>query len=97
MTPEEFAAWTQRMRWQFAKTMAWVPHYYTLRKWNEQAEFDAARHFIFDNGYLATWKNKEPNSYYDLDGWRYWAYLDVINRQEIGSANSEVTLVPDSK
>ncbi len=97
MDADGFPKWVASVNWRFAKSMPGVPHEYTVGAWADTNRFQEARQFILENGYMARWKSKPPNRYYDLDGWRYWAYESLINRQEIGSKNSEVTRVDDAQ
>lgn len=97
MDEAEFARWVEEVQWRFAKTMPWIPHEYTVGAWGDHQRFVLAKEFITENGYLARWRTKEPNYYYDLDGWRYWSYTSLINRQQIGSRNSEVERMSDGR
>ena len=71
MTEEEFAAFVTKGRFRFAKTMADIPHAYTLRQWNEDDEFNAAVQFIRDHGYEQKFFSK-TFVYYDVGPHQYW-------------------------
>lgn len=72
MTHEVFAAFVATSRWKFAKTMAHIPHEYTLRKnAASDALFAEAVQFIRDHGYSG-WFGRTEYRYYDVDGWKYW-------------------------
>tara|TARA_Y100000310_G_scaffold140706_1_gene140122 strand:- start:3119 stop:3385 length:267 start_codon:yes stop_codon:yes gene_type:complete len=58
-------------KWQYAKTMPQWPHEYTLRKWNDEREFEDMIHYILHWGELRTslhWKR----IYLDVDEYYYW-------------------------
>lgn len=60
-------------RWQFAKTMAHIPHEYTVSDWIpwEREDFEAAVMFIREHGYSSRFFSK-TYLYYDVDGLQYW-------------------------
>lgn len=60
-------------RWQFAKTMARIPHEYTVAAWypSKRPEFDEAVMFIREHGYEQKFFSK-TYLYYDVDGLQYW-------------------------
>lgn len=60
-------------RWKFAKTMAHIPHEYTVKEWEPWREhlFDKAVAFIRDNGYQANFFRR-VYTYYDVDDKQYW-------------------------
>ena len=83
--------------WKFAKTMAFVPHFYVVRDtWKGALSFTATVQFIYDNGVPMRWGKKPPKPYLDIGEWRYFAMgwppneTTVINREKI--AGSKVTL-----
>jgi hypothetical protein len=63
----------ESVHWIFAKTMPHVPHWYTLRKKAPamEGEFVWFVEAIRRAGYKERW-GKYMNTYYDLDGWKYW-------------------------
>jgi len=75
-----------RSFWQFAKTMARIPHEYTVREWtdNEQEFMDVVQH-IRDEGVPEQFWSKRYIYLYVGD-WKYWSMgfpLDettIINR-----------------
>tara|TARA_R110000803_G_scaffold28011_8_gene65115 strand:- start:6321 stop:6626 length:306 start_codon:yes stop_codon:yes gene_type:complete len=82
-------------RWTFAKTMAWVPHYYTLKKdWADQEQFVRAAQFLDDEGVMMTWGQKAAKRYLDIGDWRYWhmsspAEATLINRELISGSKAK--------
>jgi hypothetical protein len=70
---EGFRNYIATHRWQFAKTMAEIPHEYTVAAWypNERALFEEAVQFIRDNGYGQKFFSK-TYLYYDVDEHQYW-------------------------
>ncbi len=71
MTEDEFVAFVTDGRWRFAKTMANIPHAYTLRKWNDDSAFNAACDFIKANGYEQRFFSK-TYTYFDVGPHQYW-------------------------
>ena len=75
-------------QWVFAKTMPESPHWYTLRRTNDSAEFERAVVDIRTYGYVRRYKGYDYVSY-DIDGWYYWtmgAPLEetiLINRAQL--------------
>jgi hypothetical protein len=58
--------------WTFAKTMAGVPHYYTVRdKWGDEREFEYLVKYIRAMGVQEKW-GKYNNHYLYLSGYKYW-------------------------
>jgi hypothetical protein len=73
MDDEGFRNYIKTHRWQFAKTMAHIPHEYTVAEWypNERPLFDEAVAFIRDNGYKQRFFSR-TYTYYDVDEHQYW-------------------------
>jgi len=73
MDHEGFVDFIAARRWQFAKTMAAIPHEYTVAAWypNQRAAFDEAVMFIREHGYEGRFFSK-TYLYYDVDGLQYW-------------------------
>ena len=77
--------------WRFAKTMASIPHEYVVEgKVDDPAGFAALAAHIAEHGYRARWRHLPPNSYLELDGWRYWTMpgrgddsILIINREQL--------------
>lgn len=78
LTPEAEARFTRMLeskKWQFAKTMPYVPHWYTLRKWwsfdDEFAEVvTAMRTDGVDEMY-----GKRKSRVFILNGYKYWTMM----------------------
>ncbi len=71
--------------WQFAKTYAkTAPHEYTIRKWkpDDQADFKAFSQAITRYGKDEKWRDRKW-CYLIVDGYKYWAIGEVINRVEV--------------
>ena len=92
LTDDEVRDFIAAHRWQFAKSMPWIPHYYTLRKFaRSDREFALVVQHMREAGYDHRW-GKRTFRYFDLDGFHYWTMgnpLDVtklINRAEIKPA-----------
>ena len=85
MTAEEFAQFIADGRWQFAKTMANIPHAYSVREWNDDKTFADAVAFIRENGYPQRFYSK-TYTYYDHGPHQYWTMgfpieeTTIINR-----------------
>lgn len=60
-------------RWKFAKTMAHIPHEYTVKEWEPWREdlFEQAVMFIRENGYEQNFF-RATYLYYDVDERQYW-------------------------
>jgi len=72
-------------RWDFAKTMAGIPHYYTLKeKWGDDNEFDEIVSLIKKHGVVEKWRSY-THSYLYLSGYKYWG-LPVGNEFLINRA-----------
>lgn len=67
-------------RWKFAKTMAHIPHEYTVRDWAPWREplFEEAVMFIRANGYEQNFFRK-TFLYYDVDDKQYWTMGAPLN------------------
>lgn len=69
-------------KWTFAKTMPWVPHYYTVQRWWAPGSPISHRNMlraISEYGTVLLWGKKQvPRLYLDMDDpstgmtWRYW-------------------------
>lgn len=72
MTEDEFRAFVERSPWKFAKTMAHIPHEYTLReKHDDDQQFVDAVQFIRDHGYQQNFYSK-TFTYFDVGDKQYW-------------------------
>lgn len=83
---ERITQFIEGNRWIFAKTMAYIPHWYCLLKeYNDKNEFTWAVWFMRINGREAKFWNKTYR-YFHLNGFKYWDMdptpetCDLINR-----------------
>ena len=79
MTDKEVQDFIDQREWTFAKTMPWCPHYYTVRK--EEENDDIFREFvvhILENGYKKKWY-KYFHTYLDVGEWYYWTLDEPID------------------
>lgn len=99
MTPEELTKLLESATYRFARTMPWIPHWYTLRKtWNDDSLFAAVVKAIRDLGEVRPWPEKKPkyhHTYFDANGWTYWSMGEpihettLINRTRINPAEAK--------
>ena len=87
-------------RWTFAKTMADIPHEYTLRKDSyRDRDFIRFVEFIRSHGYDADFGSRNYR-YLDIDGRQYWSMgymIDstiLINRAETGRKDRAIKVNP---
>lgn len=73
-------------KWQFAKTMPHIPHFYTVGKnWDDQKEFIWTANSVLKFSILRKIL-RIPWNYFHLDGWVYWVMdkdpndAQIINR-----------------
>lgn len=75
---EGFREFIGSRRWQFAKTMAEIPHEYTVAAWyRDRVGFEAAVSFIRKHGYVQKFFRRDY-IYYDVDGFQYWTMGDSV-------------------
>ena len=72
MDDEWFRSWIERGRWIFAKTMPLTPHWYVLRREQDDAEFSRAVLDIRRYGHRITFQGR-PYVIYVIDGYKYWS------------------------
>ena len=77
MDGNAFATFVAGSRWQFAKTMANIPHAYTRRVWCDDKAFEDAVIFIRANGYQGEFYSR-AYLYYDLGSYQYWTMGDPV-------------------
>ena len=87
MSIERLSENLRNATYKFAKTMPYMPHYYTVGKtWDNYKEFLWTCHAIQDYGVKQQFF-KDPRKYFYLDGWRYWIMdkdpsdAAIINRE----------------
>jgi hypothetical protein len=81
-------AYVASVRWQHARAMPGIPHWYTVKswRWDLADRFESFAALIESAGVRRPWppqprKSKYHNAYLVLDGWEYWWMEPVINRQ----------------
>jgi SAM-dependent methyltransferase len=96
MTPQEVGELLERQQYKFAKTMPWLPHWYTLKKtWDDGDQYRRVIAWILRNGELRVWgKNRSIRRYFDFGDYRYWpmttdpAQSILLNRAVISTDTS---------
>lgn len=69
----------ESQEWIFAKTMANIPHSYTIKKkWDSSALYEACFHYINKHGIVEYFYGK-PYKYLYLGNYKYWAMTDDVN------------------
>jgi hypothetical protein len=94
-TLKDAAVYIDQVRWQFAKTMPQWPHWYTVRGWREdlEFEFESFARLIRREGVVAPWPRdavmpRYRHAYLVVGDWMYWimpgciSETVVINRAE---------------
>jgi hypothetical protein len=82
-----FRGFIEARRWKFAKTMAHIPHEYTVADWVPWGmdEFNDAVAFIMEHGYQQRFYSR-VYTYFDVEEYQYWpmngkeGYPILINR-----------------
>jgi len=88
----EIRAFIGSVKWQFAKTMAFCPHFYNVLEWNSEKRegFFKLVSAIFNHGYKKEWPTpaelkkfdqpvkKRIVTYFDVDEYKYWVMDDTI-------------------
>jgi len=89
----EIRAFIGSVKWQFAKTMAFCPHFYNILEWNPEKSggFFKLVSAIFNHGYKREWPTPEEMksfgerkvtkrivTYFNVDEYKYWVMDDTI-------------------
>jgi len=89
----EIQAFIGSVKWQFAKTMAFCPHFYNVLESNSDKRegFFKLVRAIFNHGYKKEWPTPEEIerfgdrkvakrivTYFDVDDYKYWVMSDMI-------------------
>jgi len=89
----EIRAFIGSVKWQFAKTMVFCPHYYNVLAWNPEKSdgFFKLVNAIFNHGYKQEWPTPEEMksfgdrqitkrivTYFNVDDYKYWVMDDTI-------------------
>jgi hypothetical protein len=76
---EEARTYIASVKWQFAKTMPHIPHWYTLRKWRPDLDDDFVNLVLLIRaaGVQRPWPEPPAkpiyhNHYLTIDGWKCW-------------------------
>ena len=98
----DFADFVNRHVWQFARTMPYNPHEYTLPRNTLSASFEAAVRYIREYGFIEYYRGYPYKVLYFGDH-KYWTMgnpvpeTDLINRK-LRSADSPADLrIPESR
>ena len=75
-------------KWQFASTMPWCPHEYTLKRWTDSNEFEEFAHYIKDFGTLSK-RTLWERVYLDVGKYYYWYMSSPEKATLINRARSE--------
>ncbi len=78
LTLIELMVWAETSRWQFARTMAYNPHWYTLRKEQNKEMFLRVVRHMRDYGYLGRWGGS-TYMYYDIGTWTFWTMGSTLD------------------
>lgn len=97
MLPEDVGAILEEQQYKFARTMPWLPHWYTLKEtWDDPALYRDVIAWILCHGELRVWgKKRTVRRYFDYRQYRYWAMTTdpdesiLLNRAKIESDKSE--------
>ena len=91
-------SFTESRRWQFAKTMPWNPHEYTVRTWVDtpdgNEEFDRFLTLVATQGYTGKW-GKRTWPYLDVGGFAYYTFgaplavTHIINRKPTDKVDAD--------
>ena len=72
MTKHELALTLQSHPYQFAKSMPFIPHWYTLREKWQDPQFEEAVQEIREHGYDENF-GKRVFRYFNANGYKYWS------------------------
>jgi SAM-dependent methyltransferase len=97
MSPEEIGAILEGQQYKFAKTMPWLPHWYTLKDtWDNPSLYRDVIAWILCHGELRVWgKKRTVRRYFDFGEYRYWPMTTdpdesiLLNRARIDTDKSE--------
>ncbi len=84
MTEQDFNAFIDRAKWNWATTYAkFAPHYYCVRQeFKDDAIFDEVVQYIRDNSLTAFFHGKKFQ-YCFHNGWKYWTMGNPIEQTRI--------------
>lgn len=96
MYAEAVGAILDRQQYKFAKSMPWLPHWYTLKStWENPFLYEQVISWILRNGEFRSWgKHRSIRRYFDHGKYRYWPMTTdpkqsiLLNRAEIASDSS---------
>ena len=84
------------LQFQFAKTMADIPHWYVVRSRDNEQEYIELFQRIAEQGVWEEFQGK-PYRYYYSDGFKYWRMTDdlsesrIINRAAVDAQTQDLT------
>lgn len=82
MNESEFIEFINNAKFVFAKSMASIPHEYTLPKWNDDTLFNKAISFIKENGSEERFY-KKTYTYLRMGGKKYWVMPELYGNGEL--------------
>ena len=85
ITEEQALKIISEFKWTFAKTMAYWPHWYTVRQVSDprmNAMYEELFHYIHANGYIEMFKGR-PYKYCDIGDYKYWPMATDIKDSKV--------------
>lgn len=98
MTEEEIQGVIDQLQWKFAKSMARIPHWYTVRQSDDvylNELYEKLYNYIKENHYIGYFY-KTPYKYCNIGEYKYWAMTDditesiIINRTKLEGVKNGV-------
>ena len=71
------------LQFQFAKTMADIPHQYVRRSRDNEQEYAELFHRIAEHGVWEEFQGKPCRYYYPGDAYKYWRMTDELSESRI--------------
>jgi hypothetical protein len=71
------------LQFQFAKTMADIPHWYVRRGPENEAEYVELFRLIGEHGVWEQFQGKAYQYLYARDGYKYWRMSDDLSQSQI--------------
>ena len=85
------------LRFRYAKTMPWCPHWYAVRSPENEQEYVRMYEAVRKHGVYERWRGRKRQYWYAGDGFKYWvmtsnvAQSRILNRTRV----DEPTAAPD--
>lgn len=84
LSPEDAARYTEvleKATWIFAKTMPWLPHWYTLRsEWDDALFVEVVTAMRRDGVDELYGKQKKRHRVFLLNGYKYWTMENPVEK-----------------